>query len=235
MYTTAILSLLASTALTAPTGQLSRRQEDCSFLPSQENQASSTYILRVEPAGNGTLGNNTASGNSTLAASNNTLGWLDAFSTSHALLAPSRAYASEAFNAPNWNTNQKLLFWPGNSDQAYERGFNIDPSALAGPSDVAPVVSTPGCGTPLVDLVDESEERGECGMAGRKVRAQTGCPAWGTTNNGEDSCTLQKFFVCDNTGLQGISDEQQAVFYGVAATAVAGENCQEVELVSECP
>lgn len=246
MYITTLLSLLAGSALAAPTGHLSRRQEDCSYYPNQKDQASGTYILRVEPvaASNITLTNNSttaaaAATNGTLPHPNNTnttaLGYLDALSTSHALLAPSRAYASEAFNAPNWNTNQKLLFWPGNSDQAYERGFNIDPSALAGPSDVAPVVSTPGCGTPLVDLVDESEERGECGMAGRKVRAQTGCPAWGTTNNGEDSCTLQKFFVCDNTGLQGISDEQQAVFYGVAATAVAGENCQEVELVSECP
>lgn len=233
MYTTAILSLLASTALTAPTGQVSRRQEDCSFYPSQENQASSTYILRVEPAGNGTLGNNTASGNSTLAASNNTLGWLDAFSTSHALLAPSRQYASEAFNAPNWNTNQKLIFWNGN--QEYERGFNIDQSALAGPESIAAVVSTPGCGTPLVDLESKYAQRGECGLAGQKVRAQTGCPAWGTSNSGNARCTKQKFFLCDNTGLQGITDEQQAIFYGVAESAQFGSNCREVDLVSECP
>lgn len=226
MYTTAIFSLLASTALAAPTGHLFRRQEDCSFTPSQEDQSSSTYILRVEPASNGTISNSTA-------ASNNTLGWLDAFSTSHALLAPSRQYASEAFNAPNWNTNQKLIFWNGN--QEYERGFNIEQSELASPESIAAVVSTPGCGTPLVDLASKYSERGECGLAGQKVRAQTGCPAWGTSNGGNARCTPQKFFLCDNTGLQGITDEQQAIFYGVAETAQYGSNCQEVDLVSECP
>ncbi|KAM0712190.1 hypothetical protein Q7P37_011284 [Cladosporium fusiforme] len=225
MYTTAILSLLASTVLAAPTGQLSRRQEDCSFYPEQDKQASSTYILRVEPAGNATTGNSTAAGN-------NTIGWLDAFSTSHALLAPSREYASEAFNAPNWNTNQKMIFWNGN--QEYERGFNIDQDALSSPESIAAVVSTPGCGTPLVNLESKYSDRGACGLAGQRVSAQTGCPAWGTSNSNNARCTPQKFFVCDNTGLQGITDEQQAIFYGVAATAQYGPNCQEVDLVSEC-
>lgn len=237
MYT-ALVSLLATTAIAAPTGKIFGRQEDCSFFP-QNNQASSTFILRVEPAAtNATLSNSTVSTNGTLNNTNSTsntttLGYLDAFSTSHALLAPSRRYASEAFNAPNWNTNQKLIFWDG--DQGYERGFNIDQDALSSDSDVAAVVSTPGCGTPFVDLRSKYVERGECGLAGQKVRAQTGCPAWGTTNSGDAECTEQRFFVCDNTGLQGISDEQRAIFYGVAASAVAGENCQEVDLVTECP
>lgn len=258
MYTSSILALLASSAIAAPTSDLFRRQQDCAYYPGQKDQATSTYILRVEPAStlqsNTTLGNNStitaANGtltNSTTAAAINgttlnndntttTLGYLDAFSTSHALLAPSRQYASEAFNAPTWNTNRKLIFWNKNDNQEYERGFNIDQSALSSPESIAAVVSTPGCGTPFVELVAKypETERGECGIAGQKVRAQTGCPAFGTGNNGNSQCTEQKFFLCDNTGLQGIADSQKAIYYGVAATAQYGENCQEVDLVSEC-
>lgn len=253
MYTATLLSILAGTALAAPTSDLFRRQQDCAYYPGQKDQATSTYILRVEPAGtiasNATLGNSTIATNGTLsnstttangtASSNGTssdvsLGYLDAFSTSHALLAPSRKYASEAFSAPTWNTNRKLIFWNKNEDQEYERGFNIDQSALSGPESIAAVVSTPGCGTPFVELVDKYSDRGECGIAGQKIRAQTGCPAFGSTNGGNSQCTEQKFFVCDNTGLQGIADSQQAIYYGVAATAEFGENCQEVDLVSEC-
>ena len=251
MHTSSILALLAGSTIAAPTSGLFRRQQDCAYSPGQKDQATSTYILRVEPAGtlasNNTLGNSTIATNGTLtnstaAATNGTalnsntttLGYLDAFSTSHALLAPSRKYASEAFNAPTWNTNRKLIFWNANDNQEYERGFNIDQSALDSPESIAAVVSTPGCGTPFVELVDKYADRGECGIAGQKVRAQTGCPAFGTANGGGSQCTEQKFFVCDNTGLQGIADSQKAIYYGVAATAQHGENCQEVDLVSEC-
>jgi len=257
MYTSSILALLASSALAAPTSDLFRRQQDCAYYPGQKDQATSTYILRVEPAStlpsnttlgntnstipttNTTLTNSTTANGTTLANSNTTttpLGYLDAFSTSHALLAPSRQYASEAFNAPTWNTNRKLIFWNKNDDQEYERGFNIDQSALSSPESIAAVVSIPGCGTPFVELVSKypDTERGECGIAGQKVRAQTGCPAFGTGNNGGSQCTEQKFFLCDKTGLQGIADSQKAIYYGVAATAQYGENCQEVDLVSEC-
>lgn len=256
MYTASILSLLAGSALAAPTSHIFRRQQDCAYYPGQNDQATSTYILRVETvsniASNATLGNSTiASNNGTLsnttiptnstlnstdttASEAQTLGYLDAFSTSHALLAPSRKFASEAFSAPTWNTNRKLIFWNANEDQEYERGFNFDQSALSSPSAIAPIVSTPGCGTPFVELVDKYAERGECGLAGQRVRAQTGCPAFGTTNDGSTECTEQKFFVCEKTGLQGIADQQQAVYYGVAATAEWGKDCQEVDLVSEC-
>lgn len=250
MYTASILALLASSAIAAPTSDLFRRQQDCAYSPGQKDQATSTYILRVEPAGtlasNSTFGNSTTVANGTLTNSttattngtafsnSTTLGYLDAFSTSHALLAPSHKYASEAFNAPTWNTNRKLIFWNANDNQEYERGFNIDQSALSSPESIAAVVSTPGCGTPFVELVDKYAERGECGIAGQKVRAQTGCPAFGTANGGNSQCTEQKFFLCDNTGLQGIADSQKAIYYGVAATAQYGENCQEVDLVSEC-
>ena len=248
MYTASILALLASSALAAPTSDLFRRQQDCAYSPDQKDQATSTYIIRIEPAGtlpsNNTLGSNSTIAtnntltNSTTATANTTtalpLGYLDAFSTSHALLAPSRKYASQAFSAPTWNTNRKLIFWPSNEDQEYERGFNIDPSALASPQSIAAVVSTPGCGTPLVDLVSKYSDRGECGFAGQKVRAQTGCPAFGTTNSGGQQCAEQKFFLCDKTGLQGIADAQKAVYYGGAAEAQYGPNCQEVDLVSEC-
>jgi hypothetical protein len=257
MHTTSLLSLLAGSALAAPTSNLFRRQQDCAYSPDQKDQSSSTYIIRIEAAGfsssnttlsnsnstiatNGTLTNSTLTTNTTSNTTSNTtntttpLGYLDAFSTSHALLAPSRKYASEAFNAPTWNTNRKLIFWNANDQQDYSRGFNIDPSALSSPSSIAPVISTPGCGTPFVDLVAKYEDRGECGTAGQKVRAQTGCPAFGTANDAGQKCTEQKFFVCDKTGLQGIADQQQALYYGVAATAQFGENCQEVDLVSEC-
>jgi hypothetical protein len=252
MYTSSILALLAGSAIAAPTSDLFRRQQDCAYYPGQKDQATSTYILRVEPAGtvasnntlsnsttvaNGTLTNSTTTNSTTLNTTNSTtLGYLDAFSTSHALLAPSRQYASQAFNAPTWNTNRKLIFWNKNENQEYERGFNIDQSALSSPESIAAVVSTPGCGTPFVELVAKYPEsdRGECGIAGQKVRAQTGCPAFGTGNNGNSHCTEQKFFLCDNTGLQGIADSQKAIYYGVAATAQYGQNCQEVDLVSEC-
>jgi hypothetical protein len=259
MHTTSLLSLLAGSALAAPTSNLFRRQQDCAYAPDQKDQSSSTYIIRIEPASalssNNTLINSTIAANGTLTNSttitntilNNTnttsnsttnsttpLGYLDAFSTSHALLAPSRKYASEAFNAPTWNTNRKLIFWNANDQQDYSRGFNIDPSALSSSASIAPVISTPGCGTPFVDLVDKYEDRGECGIAGQKVRAQTGCPAFGTANDAGQKCTEQKFFICDKTGLQGIADKQQALYYGVAATAEWGEDCQEVDLVSEC-
>jgi hypothetical protein len=257
MYPSYILALLAGSAIAAPTSDLFRRQQDCAYYPGQKDQATSTYILRVEPASpipsNNTLGNNstiTTNGtttltNSTTAATNSTtlntsnstiLGYLDAFSTSHALLAPSRSYASQAFNAPTWNTNRKLIFWNKNENQEYERGFNIQPSRLDTPESIAAVISTPGCGTPFVELVAKYPDsaRGECGIAGQKVRAQTGCPAFGTGNNGNSQCTEQKFFLCDNTGLQGIADSQKAIYYGAAATAQYGENCQEVDLVSEC-
>jgi hypothetical protein len=252
MYTSSILALLAGSAIAAPTSDLFRRQQDCAYYPGQKDQATSTYILRVEPAGtvasnntlsnsttvaNGTLTNSTTTNSTTLNTTNSTtLGYLDAFSTSHALLAPSRQYASQAFNAPTWNTNRKLIFWNKNENQEYERGFNIDQSALSSPESIAAVVSTPGCGTPFVELVTKYPEadRGECGIAGQKVRAQTGCPAFGTGNNGNSHCTEQKFFLCDNTGLQGIADSQKAIYYGVAATAQYGQNCQEVDLVSEC-
>ena len=252
MYTSSILALLASSAIAAPTSDLFRRQQDCAYYPGQNDQATSTYILRVEPAGtvasnntlsnsttiaNGTLTNSTTTNSTTLNTTNSTtLGYLDAFSTSHALLAPSRQYASQAFNAPTWNTNRKLIFWNKNENREYERGFNIDQSSLSSPESIAAVVSTPGCGTPFVELVAKypESERGECGIAGQKVRAQTGCPAFGTGNNGNSHCTEQKFFLCNNTGLQGIADSQKAIYYGVAATAQYGQNCQEVDLVSEC-
>jgi hypothetical protein len=257
MHTTSLLSLLAGSALAAPTSNLFRRQQDCAYAPDQKDQSSSTYIIRIEPAStlssnntlinstiaaNGTLTNSTLTTNNTLNSTNAnstshadiSLGYLDAFSTSHALLAPSRKYASEAFNAPTWNTNRKLIFWNANDQQDYSRGFNIDPSALSSSSSIAPVISTPGCGTPFVDLVDKYEDRGACGIAGQKVRAQTGCPAFGTANDAGQKCTEQKFFICDQTGLQGIADSQKAMYYGVAATAEWGEDCQEVDLVSEC-
>jgi hypothetical protein len=134
-----------------------------------------------------------------------------------------------------------LLFWPAANSEAqeYERGFNLDPQALTTPQTIAPVISTPGCGTPFVELVDRSSSpaeasEGECEFAGKKIRAQTGCPAFGTGSSGSQHCTEQRFFVCENSGLQGIADSQGALFYGEAEQAQYGENCQEVELVSEC-
>jgi hypothetical protein len=257
MHTTSLLStlLVASTALAAPTSPIFRRQQDCGYYPDQANQASSTFILRIEALSNaisnatttnGTLANSTATTNSTLTntttTSNEILGYLDALSTSHGLVAPSPKFASQSFLAPTWNTNRVLLFWDPtkNSDsQEYERGFNLDPQALTTPQTIAPVISTPGCGTPFVELVDRAAgsadaDAGECELAGKKIRAQTGCPAFGTGNSGSAHCTEQRFFVCKESGLQGIADSQQALFYGEAAQAQYGENCQEVELVSEC-
>jgi hypothetical protein len=275
MHTSSLLStiLVAGTALAAPTSPIFRRQQDCGYYPDQANQATSTFILRIEalsnglsnatttnntltnstltnstlPATNGTLANSTLSSNTTpnaTASSNTILGYLDALSTSHGLLAPSKKFASQAFLAPTWNTNRVLLFWPAeNSDaQEYERGFNLDPQALASPQSIAPIISTPGCGTPFVELVDRSSssssaqggDDGECEFAGKKIRAQTGCPAFGTGSTGSQHCTEQKFFVCEKSGLQGIADSQGALFYGEAEQAQWGENCQEVELVSEC-
>jgi hypothetical protein len=257
MHTTSLLStlLVASTALAAPTSPIFRRQQDCGYYPDQANQASSTFILRIEALSNaisnatttnGTLANSTATTNSTLTntttTSNEILGYLDALSTSHGLVAPSPKFASQSFLAPTWNTNRVLLFWDPtkNSDsQEYERGFNLDPQVLTTPQTIAPVISTPGCGTPFVELVDRAAgsadvDAGECELAGKKIRAQTGCPAFGTGNSGSAHCTEQRFFVCKESGLQGIADSQQALFYGEAAQAQYGENCQEVELVSEC-
>jgi hypothetical protein len=261
MHTPILLAtiLAASTALTAPTSPIFRRQQDCGYYPDQANQATSTFILRIEAISNaisnatttnqnGTLTNSTlpttngtASINSTTAAaSNEILGYLDALSTSHGLVAPSPKFASQSFLAPTWNTNRVLLFWDPskNSDsQKYERGFNLDTQALTTPQTIAPVISTPGCGTPFVELVDRSAasaDAGECELAGKKIRAQTGCPAFGTGNSGSAHCTEQRFFVCKESGLQGIADSQAALFYGEAAQAQYGENCQEVELVSEC-
>jgi hypothetical protein len=268
MHTSTLLStiLVAGTALAAPTSPIFRRQQDCGYYPDQANQATSTFILRIEalsngisnattttnntltnstlPATNGTLTNSTLSSNTTSNAttSNPILGYLDALSTSHGLLAPSKKFASQAFLAPTWNTNRVLLFWPAANSEAqeYERGFNLDPQALATPQSIAPIISTPGCGTPFVELTDRpsssSEEgtTGECEFAGKKIRAQTGCPAFGTGSTGSQHCTEQKFFVCENSGLQGIADSQGALFYGEAEQAQFGENCQEVELVSEC-
>jgi hypothetical protein len=257
MHTTSLLStlLVAGTALAAPTSPIFRRQQDCGYYPDQANQASSTFILRIEALSNaisnatttnGTLANSTATTNSTLTntttTSNEILGYLDALSTSHGLVAPSPKFASQSFLAPTWNTNRVLLFWDPtkNSDsQEYERGFNLDPQVLTTPQTIAPVISTPGCGTPFVELVDRAAgsadaDAGECELAGKKIRAQTGCPAFGTGNSGSAHCTEQRFFVCKESGLQGIADSQQALFYGEAAQAQYGENCQEVELVSEC-
>ena len=255
MHTSTLLSsiLVAGTALAAPTSPIFRRQQDCGYYPDQANQATSTFILRIEALSNGISNATTTNAtltNSTLPTTNGTtnsnatttpneiLGYLDALSTSHGLVAPSKKFASQSFLAPTWNTNRVLLFWPAANSEAqeYERGFNIDQSALSSPESIAAVVSTPGCGTPFVELVAKYPEavRGECGIAGQKVRAQTGCPAFGTGNNGNSHCTEQKFFLCDNTGLQGIADSQKAIYYGVAATAQYGQNCQEVDLVSEC-
>lgn len=87
----------------------------------------------------------------------------------------------------------------------------------------------------LVDRADaESEDVGECEFAGKKIRAQTGCPAFGTANGGSQHCSEQKFFVCEESGLQGIGEEQGALFYGAADAAQYGRNCKEVELVAEC-
>jgi hypothetical protein len=260
MHTTTFLSLLAGSALAAPTSDLFRRQQDCAYYPGQKDQATETYILRIDPVRlasnsslsnptatltNGTLSNSTLTNSTTFPLTNTSssrpLGYLDAFSTSHALLAPSRLYASLSFSAPTWSTNRHLIFWPSNSLQDYSRGFNIPPSALSSPSTIAPVISTPGCGTPFVELVSRTlagdEDRGTCGLAGQRVRAQTGCPAFGSSsgNGGGEQCREMKFFVCERTGLQGISDTQKAVYYGVGETAEMGEGCVEVELVSECP
>jgi len=258
MHTQSLLStiLLAGTALAAPTNPIFRRQQDCGYAPDQANQATSTFILRIEALSNAITNNSTLNGTSTNSTSTNStlnnnttttnnnevLGYLDALSTSHGLVAPSKDYASPSFLAPTWNTNRVLLFWPDSNanPQAYERGFNLDPSALTTPQTIAPVISTPGCGTPFVELVDrsdssaEGEGEGECGLAGKKIRAQTGCPAFGTTNSGNSQCTEQRFFVCEESGLQGIGEDQGALFYGEAAEAQYGENCREVELVSEC-
>jgi len=277
MHTPTLLSsiLVAGTALAAPTSPIFRRQQDCGYYPDQANQATSTFILRIEavsnsisnatlattnttltnsttPSTNGTTNSTLSDSNTnTTAPANALLGYLDALSTSHGLVAPSKKFASQAFLAPTWNTNRVLLFWPAaNSDaQEYERGFNLDPQALGTPQTIAPVISTPGCGTPFVELVDRApspssssssagssgeSEDGECEFAGKKIRAQTGCPAFGTGNSGSQHCTEQKFFVCEESGLQGIADGQGALFYGEAARAQYGENCREVELVGEC-
>lgn len=273
MHTSSLLStlLVAGTALAAPTSPIFRRQQDCGYTPDQKDQATSTFILRIEALGNGIANNSTLNNNATIPSTNGTstngtttnstlsstttnattatneiLGYLDALSTSHGLVAPSKQYASQSFLAPTWNTNRVLLFWPAETNsepQQYERGFNLDPSALNTPQAIAPVISTPGCGTPFVELVDRSaadgsapaeEEGGECGLAGKKIRAQTGCPAFGTSNSGSSQCTEQRFFVCEESGLQGISASQGALFYGEAAEAQAGDNCREVQLVSEC-
>jgi hypothetical protein len=265
MHTPSLLStlLVAGTALAAPTSPIFRRQQDCGYYPDQADQSTTTFILRIEaisngisnatlastnatltnstiPSTNGTT-NSTLSNNATTATTNNILGYLDALSTSHGLVAPSKKFASEAFLAPTWNTNRVLLFWPASNSEAqeYERGFNLDPSALTTPQTIAPVISTPGCGTPFVELVDRrpesaAGEEGECGLADKKIRAQLGCPAFGTGNSGSDQCSEQRFFVCEKSGLQGIGESQGALFYGEAEQAQYGENCQEVELVSEC-
>ena len=105
MHTSTLLSsiLVAGTALAAPTSPIFRRQQDCGYYPDQANQATSTFILRIEALSNGISNATTTNAtltNSTLPITNGTtnsnatttpneiLGYLDALSTSHGLVAP---------------------------------------------------------------------------------------------------------------------------------------------------
>ncbi|KAK6430401.1 hypothetical protein LTR95_013443 [Oleoguttula sp. CCFEE 5521] len=195
---------------------LQSRQQDCSYYPNQTRQASASYVLRLE----GTL-------------TNTTLGYLNAFNPSpYALLTSSKEGASVAFTAPSWNTDAALLFW--NGSQATEKGLNLPVEALWSPQTIAPI-PTAGCGSRTISLVTNYSDAGECGMADKKVVAYAGCPAWGTTNDGGQICKKERFFVCDHTGLEGMSDEDVVVHYGWGATAQYGPICKEVDLVSECP
>ncbi|KAK6436292.1 hypothetical protein LTR95_007519 [Oleoguttula sp. CCFEE 5521] len=209
-----VLSIFLPFVLTLP--PLQPRQQDCSYYPNQTRQATAPYILRLE----GTL-------------TNTTLGYLNAFNpTPYALLTSDISSASVAFTAPSWNTDAALLFW--NGSQATEKGLNLPVEALWSPETIAPV-PTNGCGSRTISLVAKHSESGECGMAGKKVVAYAGCPAWGTTNDGGQVCKKERFFVCDHTNLDGVSDEDVVVHYGWGATAKYGPICKEVDLVSACP
>ena len=77
MHTSTLLSsiLVAGTALAAPTSPIFRRQQDCGYYPDQANQATSTFILRIEALSNGISNATTTNAtltNSTLPTTNGT-------------------------------------------------------------------------------------------------------------------------------------------------------------------
>lgn len=180
MHTTSIFTALACAtfALAAPQ-PLIKRSSNCKYHPNQTEpveMSSPAYILRVEDA-----------------HTNTSYGYLNAYSTDYAITDSHRDTASQAFNAPNWNTNEALIFW--NGDQATERGLNLgNGTGQVDNASISPI-STNGCGTRTTGLQDKyNVSRGSCGQAGKRVTAYLGCPAWGTTNDAGQECVEQKFF-----------------------------------------
>jgi len=182
MYTATLISFLAAStslvsALPRPHLNLRPRQSDCNYYPNQTKPveySTPAYIIRIEAQ-----------------ASNSTLGYLDAFSSGYAQIIPgdSKASASQAFNAPDYNSNEALIFWNGNQSQ--ERGLTLN-QGVAG-AEIGPI-TTGGCGTRTESLEGKYEERGTCGVAGQRVTSELNCPSPGTTNDAGQRCVEQAFF-----------------------------------------
>lgn len=187
-FTLALTTIAIGTLVSAAPRRIERRQSDCKYYPNQTEpieMSSPAYILRVESM-----------------ATNATLGYLDAYSTDYAVTAD-RASASMGFNAPDWNTNQALIFW--NGDRTTERGLNLEQEELKTDNTTVQPVLTQGCGTRTTGLADKYDvDPGACEQAGKHVTASTGCPAWGTHNYGTAHCTPQTFLGRHRflTGLQ---------------------------------
>lgn len=179
MHTPTLLSLLmtgTSLALALPRPHLLRpRQSNCNYHPNQTKPveySTPAYILRIESQ-----------------TTNTTLGYLDAFSSSYAQILPSKSSASQAFNAPDYDSNEALIFWNGN--QTEERGLTLNQGVEG--AEIGPV-TTGGCGTRTESLEGKYEDRGTCGMAGQRVTSELDCPSPGTTNDAGQECVPQAFF-----------------------------------------
>ncbi|TKA75691.1 hypothetical protein B0A55_03182 [Friedmanniomyces simplex] len=226
MQPTAMLSILALSTLASalPSHSGLYRRSGCNYRPDMMNGNSYTttplFLLRIEEA-----------------ATNKTIGYVDAFSTDYAVVSDRNASAP-GFVAPYYNGYGSLIFWAG--DNGTDRAFTADETKLSNSSSTLPVttlISTqadgqPSCGTAPVYMQSKYSGTGSCVFGGEDVDIHFRCPFPGTTNDTPEPCWAQSYYACMNTGLSGVSNDQRVLFFGNATTAVARPDCCMVDLMA---
>ncbi|KAK4951380.1 hypothetical protein LTR10_010353 [Elasticomyces elasticus] len=188
MQPTNMLSLLALSTLASalPSHSGLYRRSGCHYAPDMMNGESYTttplFLLRIEEV-----------------SSNNTIGYVDAFSSDYAIIS-GRNSSAQGFVAPYYNGYGSLIFWAG--DNGTDRAFHADDTQLANVTSTLPVTTrisslpdgVASCGTKPVYMHSKYTETGSCVFGGEDVDIHFRCPAPGTVNSTPASCWAQSYY-----------------------------------------
>ncbi|TKA48487.1 hypothetical protein B0A54_00622 [Friedmanniomyces endolithicus] len=156
------------------------------------------FLLRVEEISN-----------------NNTIGYVDAFSTGYAVISDRNA-SSPGFVAPYFNGYGSLIFWAG--DNGTDRAFNADDSHLVNSSSTLPVTTLiltqadglPSCGTKPVYMQSKYSGTGSCVFGGEDVDVHFSKQSRNAAKGRLDSAEEENWRPANNKrtiSLAGIFDE----------------------------